>query len=106
MFVTLGAVPLVLFFTAGKIPNDLLSGQLTPNNEEFTMKKFWILAIVAVAGVLAGCSTTDESTSAPNPSAPETVEGKGGANDAQAGSAQMGPGAKDADKILGSALKK
>lgn len=70
------------------------------------MKNFWIIAVIAIAGVLAGCSTTDESTSAPNPQAPSTVEGKGGDANAQSGSAQMGPGAKDADKILGSALKK
>ena len=70
------------------------------------MKKLWILSAILVAGLLAGCSSTDDSTSKPNPDAPTKVEStKDGGGDVTVGTMEPGPGAGDAASRVGSASK-
>ena len=70
------------------------------------MKNVWIIAAVLAVGLVAGCSSTDDSTSKPNPDAPTTVEStKQGGGDVTVGTMEPGPGAGDAASRVGSATK-
>ena len=70
------------------------------------MQKLWIIAAVLAVGLVAGCSSTDDSTSKPNPEAPTSVEStKQGGGDVTVGSMEPGPGAGDAASRVGSSAK-
>ena len=70
------------------------------------MKNFWIIAAVLAVGLLAGCSSTDDSTAKADPNAPTTIEStKQGGGDVTVGTMEPGPGAGDAASRVGSASK-